>query len=43
MMVECWDADSTRRPTFSDLVQTICYELELLADYLTVTIGSTDL
>ena len=42
-MMECWDTDSTRRPTFSGLVQTICYELELLADYLIVTIGSDDL
>ena len=42
-MMECWDADSKQRPTFSDLVQTICYELELLSEIFTVTISSDDL
>ena len=32
-MMECWDVDKTKRPSFSDVVNTLSTELEILSDY----------
>ena len=37
-MLECWNADSIKRPTFSDMVQNLSHEVDQLPDFAIATI-----
>ena len=39
MMMECWNADSKQRPTFSDVVERLSHDLDQLSDYVITTIN----
>ena len=37
-MMECWNADSKNRPTFSDVVKNLAHEVDQLPDFAIATI-----
>ena len=40
MMMECWNADSKQRPSFSDIVKRLSRDLNEFSDAAIVTISN---
>ena len=40
-MLQCWEIDADKRPTFSALVKSLSKDLEVMADYLDLQSCST--
>ena len=40
MMMECWNADSKQRPSFSDIVKRLSRDLDKFSDAAIVTISN---
>ena len=40
MMMECWNADSKQRPSFSDIVKRLSCDLNEFSDAAIVTISN---
>ena len=41
MMMECWNADSKQRPSFSDIVKSLSHDLDQFPDNIVVAINDS--